>query len=133
VEDLAFVVDFALFDCWGFDFLGFFECEFAFFDFVGFSAGDRAACFDDFVHVVCGDVDGELVAFFYELVRVAGWADGYHEDWCSPKRADKASANRHYVAFSSLVRAHEQEAWVFQFAERFSGEYVFFRVHTVWW
>ena len=103
VDDLAFVVDSALFDYRSFDLLGFFECEFAFFYFVGFSAGDRAACFDDFVHVFCGDVDGELVGFFNELMRVSGRANGYDEDRCSPERADEAPTDRHHVAFSSLA------------------------------
>ena len=133
VDDLAFIVDFALFDYRGFDLFGFFECEFAFFYFVGLSAGDRAACFDDFVHVVCGYVDGKLVAFFNELVRVAGWANGYHEDRRSPEGADEAPADRHHVALSSFVRANDQEAKVFQFAQRFNGKQVCFYVHIVWW
>jgi hypothetical protein len=131
VDDLAFVVDFALFDCWGFDFLGFFECEFAFFDFVGFSAGDRAACFDDLVHVVCGDVDGEFAAFFDKFVCVSSRAYGYHEDRRSPERADESPADRHHVAFSILIRAHEQQAGVFQFAQRLNGENVDLGVHAL--
>lgn len=84
----AFVVDFALFDYWGFGFFGFFECKIAFFDFVGFSAGYCATIFDDFVHAVRGNVDCELVAFFDELVRVTGRADGYHENGHPPERSD---------------------------------------------
>ena len=133
VDDPAFIVNLALFNYRGFDFLCFCQFEFALFDFVGFSAGDRATCCDDLVHVICWNVDGELAAFFDESMSVAGWTYGYHEDWRFPERSDEAPADRHYVALSSLVRAHEQETRVLQFAERFNGEHVFFCAHTVWW
>ena len=64
---------------------------------------------------------------------VTGWADGYHEDGCSPERANEGPADRHHVAFSDLVHAQDQEAGIFQFAERFDGEEICFYVHTVWW